>query len=120
MADQSGHSVAALQARQAVLAQQHTDAAEADRVLAEALAAAHTASVESIGRLDAIGGEIENAVRNQAALALDTPMGVREFQQFLIAKQREIIGVVSRAHELDHAKNAVLESLQSQYTTAAG
>ena len=37
-------------------------------------------------------------------------MGAREFQRFLVAKQREIAAVVADAHELDRAKAAVLES----------
>ena len=59
-------------------------------------------------------------VKNQAALAVDTPMGAREFQRFLIAKHREIIAVVSRAHELDGAKKTALETLRSQYAAPAG
>lgn len=120
MAEQTGHSVAALQARQAALAQRHSDAADADRVLAETLATAHAVSIESISRLSAIAGEIENAVQNQHAHALDTPTGAREFQRFLIAKQREIMGIVARAHELDSAKRAELEALRPQYTNTVG
>jgi HPt (histidine-containing phosphotransfer) domain-containing protein len=120
MAEQIGHAVAALQARQAALARQHSAAAEADRVLAEALAVAYAETVEGASRLDEIAAEIEDAVRNQAALAVDTPMGAREFQRFLIDKQREIIAVVSHAHTLDEAKKTALESLRSQYAAPAG
>lgn len=119
MAEQIGHAGAAHQARQAALSRQHSVAADADHVLAETLAAAHAATVEGASHLDAIAGKIANAVRNQAALAIDTPMGAREFQKFLVAKQREIIAVVSGVHELDGAKKAVLESLQPQYAASA-
>jgi hypothetical protein len=47
-------------------------------------------------------------------------LGAREFQTFLVAKQREIASVVARAHELDRAKAAVLESLRAQYAGSAG
>jgi hypothetical protein len=120
MAEQTGPSVAAMQGRQAALARQHSAAAEADRGLADALAAAHAATVEGARRLGTIAAEIDDAVQNQAALAVDTPLGAREFQRFLIAKQREIIAVVLHAHELDGAKKTVLETLRSQYAAPAG
>jgi hypothetical protein len=47
-------------------------------------------------------------------------MGAREFQKFLVAKQREIAAVVADAHEFDHAKRAVLESLRGDYGGSAG
>ncbi len=56
----------------------------------------------------------------QADPAVDTPMGAREFQKFLVAKQREIAAVVAHAHELDRAKSAVLQSLRAQYTLPPG
>ena len=71
-------------------------------------------------RLDGIAAEIDGAVANQAALGLDTAMGAREFQKFLIAKQREISVVVSTARELGDAKKAVLETLREHYTGSAG
>jgi hypothetical protein len=47
-------------------------------------------------------------------------MGAREFQKFLIAKQREILAVVSDAYELDAAKKALLEKLTAHYSASAG
>ena len=105
---------------QAALSTQHSAATDADRVLAEALASAHAATAEGIRRLDAIATEIDGAVTNQAALGLDTAIGAREFQKFLIAKQREILAVVSDARELNGAKKAVLEKLSEHYTASAG
>ncbi|HEY0227833.1 MAG TPA: DUF4226 domain-containing protein [Mycobacterium sp.] len=113
-------SLAAIRARQSALASQHGSVADADRVLSEVIASAHAAIRESIRRLDAIADEIDRAAPNHAALATDTPMGAREFQKFLIAKQREIAAVVSAAHELDRAKAAVLQSLRGQYAGADG
>jgi hypothetical protein len=120
MSEQAGLSVAAIQTRQAALVSQHSTAAEADRVLTEVLASAHATIRDSIGRLDAIAAEIDRAVPDQADQGVDTPSGAREFQRFLVAKQREIAAVVARAHELDRAKKDVLESLRAQYSVPAG
>jgi hypothetical protein len=120
MAEQDGLSIGAIGEKQAALSKQHVAAAEADRALAEALASAHAATLEGVRRLDAIAAEIDSAVKNQAALGLDTAMGAREFQKFLIAKQREILAVVVHAHELDGAKAASLAELRQHYTGSAG
>lgn len=119
MSEQAGSSVAVIQERQALLARQHDAVAEADRELADVLASAHAAMRESVRRLDAIAAELDRAVPDQDQLAVDTPMGAREFQTFLVAKQREIVAVVAAAHELDRAKSAVLKSLRAQYTEPA-
>jgi hypothetical protein len=119
MSEQAGPSLGAIRAQQSVLASQHSAAAEADRVLAEALSSAHAATRESIRRLDAIGEEIDRAATDRAALGVDTPIGVREFQRFLVDKQREITSVVADARELDRAKRAVLDRLRAQYAAPA-
>jgi len=108
----------AIQAKQAALATQYATVSDADQVLIEALASAHAATVEGVARLDVIAEEIERAVQNQAALGLDTPLGAREFQKFLIAKQREICAVVAQAKEVAAAKKAALEALPANYTVA--
>lgn len=115
MSEQAGPSVGAIQARQSALAGQHAIASDADRVLAEVLASAHAATRASIRRLDAIAEEIESAATERADLAVDTPMGAREFRRFLVDKQREIATVVSDARELDRAKRVVLDGLCAQY-----
>ncbi|MFP1153995.1 DUF4226 domain-containing protein [Mycobacterium sherrisii] len=120
MAEQAGPSLAAIRAQQSALATRHDSLADADRTLLDVLAAAHAASRENIERLDAIAEEIEHAVPIYAGLAMDTPLGAREFQRFLVAKQREIAAVVADARELDRAKAAVLERLRGTYDTPAG
>jgi Domain of unknown function (DUF4226) len=120
MAEQSGPSIAAIQARQAALSNRHSAVADADRVLADVLTGAHAAMRDSTIRLDAIAAEIDHAVRHQTGLAIDTPLGAHEFQNFLAAKQREIAAVVAQAHELGRAKRAVLESLRTQYAASDG
>ena len=119
MSEQAGPSLAAIRERQAAMARLHGTVADADRVLAEALASAHAVLRDSVSRLDAIAAEIDRVVSGQADPAIDTPMGAREFQKFLVAKQREIAAVVAHAHELDRAKSAVLQSLRAQYTPPA-
>jgi hypothetical protein len=119
MSEQAGPSLGAIRAQQSALASQHSTAAEADRVLAEALTSAHAATRESIRRLDAIAEEIDRAATDRAHLAVDTPIGVREFQRFLVDKQREITSVVADARELDRAKRAVLDRLRAQYAAPA-
>jgi len=120
MAKQAGRSIDAIGEGQAALARRHAATADADRTLAEALATAHAATVEGVRRLDAIAAEIDHAVANQTALGLDTSLGAREFQKFLIAKQREIQAVVSEVHELSVAKKDSLETLMAHYTASAG
>ncbi|KAA1248442.1 DUF4226 domain-containing protein [Mycobacterium simiae] len=120
MSEQAGPSLDAIQARQAALGRRYDTIVEADGALAEALASAHAIMRESIRRLDAIGAEIEGALPKQEELAADTPMGAREFQKFLLAKQREIAAIVAHAHELDRTKSAVLSSLLAHYADPAG
>ena len=115
----TGGSIEAIADRQAALAARHAASAEADHALAQALADAHAATVESLQRLDAIGADIEGAVANQAGLALDTAMGAREFQRFLLAKQQEIRAVVAQARDLGSARKAALDMLHEHYTDPA-
>ncbi len=119
MPEQAGRSIAAIGEQQAAASTRYVAAADADRALVQALADAHAATVEAVGQLDEIAAEIDSAVANQAALGLDTAVGAREFQKFLIAKQREISTVVSNAREVDSAKKAVLETLREHYTGSA-
>ncbi|KZS81239.1 hypothetical protein A4G29_13600 [Mycobacterium kansasii] len=120
MSEQAGSSPDVIAARQAVLGRQYEAIAEADRALAEALASAHATMRESIRRLDAIAADIERAVSDQAELAVDTPVGAREFQRFLLDKQREITAIVADARELARTKSAVLGRLLAQYAGPAG
>jgi hypothetical protein len=119
MAEEAGLSIDAIRDKQAALSRRHAGAADADRALAAALADVHAATVDGVRRLDAIAAEIDRAVENQAALALDTAVGARAFQEFLLAKQREILAVVSGAHELDRAKKAELDKLRQHYIASA-
>jgi Domain of unknown function (DUF4226) len=117
MVGDSGLSADALESARSALAARDRDLAEADRELADAVAGAHTAATEAIRRLDAVGAEIESAVSRHAALAGDTAVGTREFARYLIAKQREIIDIVTRARADAAAKAVVLRGLRDRFRT---
>lgn len=119
MAEQAGAIPADLHARRAALSEQHATVIDADQLLAEAVADAHTVTVDSVSRLADISAEIDRAVADQAMFALDTAWGVREFQRFLLAKQQEIYAVVSYAHEFDCAKKLALQRLRSCYVASS-
>lgn len=119
MTDPARHSVAAIRARQEALVKQRGELAEADRILAETLVGAHAAMRESVRRLDAISAEIDRAVTDQTALALDTSLGARELQRFLATKQGEMAAVVAAARDLDRTKSAELQRLRDAYGHAA-
>lgn len=120
MPEQPGPSLEAVETRRTALATQHGIASEADQVLNEVLISAHDAARESVRRLDSIAEQIDHATVNQANLALDTPMGAREFRKFLMDKQRDIASIVAEARELAQAKAAVLQSLRAQYAADSG
>ncbi|OBI90015.1 DUF4226 domain-containing protein [Mycobacterium asiaticum] len=113
MSESTGSPMAAFRERQNVLAGKYSASAETDRTLLEVLTSAHRAMLDSIQRLDAIAAEIERT--QQAELAADTPLGSREYQRFLVDKQREIAAIVTNAREVSHAKSLVLQDLQDRY-----
>jgi hypothetical protein len=115
MAEQPGAMAAAITARQAALVSRQAAAAAADRGFSEMLSGAHAATVDAVGRLDAIAADIDAP----AGFATDTPLAARERQRYLIAKQRDIIAVVAEARERNDADTARLTSLRSAYPPAA-
>jgi hypothetical protein len=117
--EMAGGSIDAIGDRQTALAARQAASTEADRTLAQALADAHATALESLQRLDAIAAEIDGALTNQGALALDTAIGAREFQKFLLAKQQEISTVVKQARDLGSARAATLDKLHEHYTDPA-
>ncbi|CAN5318193.1 hypothetical protein BH11ACT7_BH11ACT7_23380 [soil metagenome] len=95
-------------------------AADADRTLSAALADVHQLAGEALRQLDTIGEEIEAAVDQHHLLALDTPEGAREFQRFLLTKQREISTIVTDAVALSQAKAVELQGLLDSYPAGSG
>jgi hypothetical protein len=115
MPEKAGATASAITARQAALASRHAAAAEADGSLSQMLSGAHAATVDAVGRLEAIAADIDPA----AGFAVDTPLAARELQRYLIAKQRDIIAVVAEARDRNEADTARLASLRSAYRAAA-
>jgi hypothetical protein len=70
--------------------------------------------------LTAIENEIEAAVRNQDALALDTAAGAVSFQKFLLAKLEEVSTVVAEAHNDNISAGATLNTLVTEYFSSTG
>ena len=71
------------------------------------------------GRLDVIAAEIECAVANQQALALNTPAGALSFSRFLHGKTQDIRQVVAEALADSTSNAAVLRSLRPSYATVS-
>lgn len=113
---QQGNSAAALEAARRALAARDADLADADRVLARAVADAHAIAVESIGRIDAIKADIDAAVTDQPK---DSAAGAHEFGRHLIAKNRDIAAVVTEAAAVAQAKTVAVKELQERYRTPA-
>jgi len=109
---QHGDSPDALESARRALAARAADLADADHALAEALAGAHAIAVESIGRLDAIGAELDVAA---AGAPGDSPSAAHELSRHLVAKNRDIAAVVSEAKAAAHVKAAALKALTDRY-----
>ncbi len=115
MSDEAGLGADAARTRQAMLAEVVRVSAGADRAVAPALRAVYLSALSGRLRLDAIGAEMERAVANQQALALDTPVGAATFAKFLGAKTRDIQRVIAETTAESHANAAVLRSLSPAY-----
>ncbi len=109
---QGGDSGDALAAARRLLAARDADLADADRLLAETVAGAHRIALESIGRIEAIGSEVEAAATDQTS---DSAAGAREVARRLVEKNREIASVVSAAKDAAHAKTVALKELGERY-----
>jgi Domain of unknown function (DUF4226) len=112
MAEHVGAAGEALESARSLLAARDRDLAEADAELAEVVSSAHAAATEAIRRLDAVSAEIEAAVAQSTVAA---PPDGREFARFLIAKQREISGILTAARTDADAKAIALHRLLDRY-----
>ncbi|MGV9798810.1 DUF4226 domain-containing protein [Mycobacterium sp. NPDC003449] len=108
-APQEGKAAEAIKKLESALKDQNSTVASADRSLAAAVLSAHSTSIEGKAKLATLQQSIEDAVNRQTAL--DTPMGAREFQKFLLSKQKEIIEVVATADLDDKSKAQILAGL---------
>jgi hypothetical protein len=66
-------------------------------------------------QLDAIGADIESAVANQQALALDTTAGAATFSRFLAAKTQDINRVIAETAGESQARSTTLRFLSPSY-----
>ncbi|OBG30043.1 hypothetical protein A5673_04120 [Mycobacterium sp. E3198] len=87
----------------------------ADRTVVPTLRAAYESAMRGRRQLDAIGVDIESAVANQRALALDSPAGAATFSRFLAAKTSDIHRVVTETTAHARAGAATLHSLGPSY-----
>lgn len=87
----------------------------ADRVVIPTLRAAYVSVLRGRRQLDTIAADIESAVANQQALALDTPAGAATFSKFLAAKTQHINRVVAETAAGSQAGAATLGSLDRSY-----
>lgn len=117
MSEETGLGADAARAREAVLAARVRVPAQADRLVVPALQAAYRSAVRGRRQLDAIGTDIEAAVANQRALALDTPAGAATFSRFLDAKTQDINRVVAETAAHSRAGAGTLGSLGPSYRT---
>lgn len=113
MGDHFGQTRDSLAAARGALGVRDDDIAAADAALADLLGQAHRLAVESAGRIDAVRSEIEAAVGSGVP---GNPAGAAEFGRFLVAKNREIIEIMSEARDAASAKAAALQELSRRYS----
>ncbi len=116
MAQHSGISGDALGSARAALAARDRELADVDRELAAAVAGAHAIAVEAARQLDAVSAQIETAAAQQS---VDSPVVAHELARLLVAKQREMLAIVSRARAEVDAKTAALHQLTDRFRSSA-
>lgn len=119
MPEEVGLAADAARAREVSLTRRFDVALIADRAMPAPVMRAHQSALRGRGRLDVIAAEIECAVANQQALALNTPSGARSFSMFLHGKTQDIKQVVAEAVADSTSNAAVLRSLRPSYTTVS-
>ena len=113
---QVGDSGDALESARQVLAARDADLADADRALADAVAAAHALAVEALSRIDAISDDVEAAATDQPK---NGPAGARDVSRHLVAKNREVAEVITEAEIAVQAKTVALRELTGRYRPSA-
>ncbi|WP_131823727.1 DUF4226 domain-containing protein, partial [Mycobacterium talmoniae] len=94
---QSGAAAETMKDAEAALARLNSDVAEFDRQMLEAILQAHKTTEDGKKQLEQLEIDIENAVKTRK---LDTPLGAREFQRYLIGKLNDILAVVAAENDL--------------------
>lgn len=116
-APQSGPAADAMKNAEADLAHVQTAVAEFDRQMIEAILHAHKTTEDGQRRLAELERDIENTV---TTLRLDTPLGAREFQRYLIGKLRDILAVVQEANDDDTSQQALAAAWAALYASQGG
>jgi hypothetical protein len=119
MPEEVGLAADAARAREALLTRRFGVASIADRAVPAPVLRAYQSAMHGRGQLDVIAAEIESAVANQQALALNTPAGARSFSRFLREKTRDIKQLVADAAAGSTSAATVLRSLRPSYATAS-
>jgi Domain of unknown function (DUF4226) len=119
MPEEVGLAADAARAREGSLNQRFGVASIADRAVPAPVMRAYQSAMRGRRRLDVIAGEIECAVANQQALALNTPAGALNFSRFLRGKTQDIKQVVAEAVADSTSSAAVLRSLRPSYSATA-
>lgn len=104
-AEQLGAAADAIALAEEKLAGQNSLTAVVDIQLVSAVVNAHLTSIQGRESLHKLQREIEGALRGRTDL--DTPLGARDFQRFLVGKLRDIDGVLAAA-SLDSTSKADL------------
>jgi len=105
---------ALVSAREALTAQMRSVAA-ADRILADTVRGAYVVASESLRRITVLQSEIDAAV----ALPVWSYASAPELHRFLLAKNRQLIGILSEANSSAATKTVVLQRLSDSYLPAA-
>ena len=111
-----GTAADAIRTAETALAQQNSLTAQIDLQVVTAVLNAHTNHTEGAAALDQLQSEIEAAVATRTDL--DTAVGAREFQRYLIDKLRDIRTVVETADLDATSKAALAAALASLYASA--
>lgn len=112
MALQEGESGPQLASARAALAARDADLADADRLMAEAVAEAHSAATQTIARMDEIRADLDAVA---TARAPEGPAEAHELTRLLVAKQREITALVQDARAVAESNSIVLQHLSERY-----
>ncbi|MCI4673963.1 DUF4226 domain-containing protein [Candidatus Mycolicibacterium alkanivorans] len=112
MAQHVGESGESLASARAVLAARDRDLADADAELSAVVAGAYATATGAARRLEAIQEEIEAGVAQRGT---GTPAEGREFARFLLARQHELVDIVTAAKADAASKAAVLQQLMVRY-----
>lgn len=106
----------ALDAAGAALSARDRDLADADAALTAVLHAAYRTAAGCVRRIDGVRAEIDAAV---AAARFDSAAAAREFGAFLVAKNREIIALLTEARAHADATTLALQALADRYRRSA-